>query len=335
MTNQFNEVPAEACVFNASAVNFRSNGDDAASAPFELLARSAQPIDHWYWGRVVHDFAGMKARNNIPIDWNHDANEAIGFSNKRRITDEGLMLSGSIVSTRPGDRADTIIKQSAKGVPFEASIFFGGDGIKVEEVAEGMTAPVNGTQFDGPGVIIREWPLRGCAVCLHGADQNTASTLFAAAGKFSASVVPQTPKQDEPTMAEPTDKTALSAVQPESPQAVEITPEKVAPAAVDPVPVVEAEPKAFSIDEFSKIAAEFGLEIAGKVAMAGGTHADATRLALDAEKALTADLRKQLASASVSAPAPTASPAKFADGEPGKAQKKPKRMRDAFVNIKK
>jgi hypothetical protein len=36
---------------------------------------------------------------------------------------------------------------------------------------------VNGFQFAGPGIVIREWPLRGVAVCPYGADMNTRSEL--------------------------------------------------------------------------------------------------------------------------------------------------------------
>jgi hypothetical protein len=73
-----------------------------------------------------------------------------------------------------------------QGVPYEASIFFGGDGIKIEEVGEGKMQTVNGRQFDGPGVIIREWPLRGVAICPYGADQNTESAAFAKGQTFTA-----------------------------------------------------------------------------------------------------------------------------------------------------
>ena len=51
------------------------------------------------------------------------------------------------------DRATEII-HNREGVPYEASINFGGDGIKVEEVPEGFVAQVNGYAFDGPGVDI-------------------------------------------------------------------------------------------------------------------------------------------------------------------------------------
>ena len=60
-----------------------------------------------------------------------------------------------------------------QGIPFEASIFF--DEAVLEWIPENTTTEVNGFQFAGPGVIAREWRLRGCAVCPYGADGNTES----------------------------------------------------------------------------------------------------------------------------------------------------------------
>jgi len=82
-----------------------------------------------------------------------------------------------LVQRCPGLRADATLRssdasslRSTSGTPYEASIYFGGDGIRVEEVAEGQVAQVNGFQFASPGIVIREWPLRGVAVCPYGAE---------------------------------------------------------------------------------------------------------------------------------------------------------------------
>lgn len=348
--SKFSNIPADACVFAAPAVQFRSNGEGSKTAPFSLLARSAQPIEHWYWGKVVHDFAGMKSKKRITMDYNHDPDQIVGFANKTTVDDEGLHLSGTIVSVEDGDRADTIMKQSAAGVPFEASIFFGGDGIKIEEVDDGQVTQVNGTQFAGPGIVIREWPLRGCAICPYGADGNTHSK-FSEAGKSFAAVTTKT--AEAATMPTEDHKPAPAADPGNSPEsntqlstnseAVETPTTEAAPAAAVEVVVQEAEktetePAALSlsVSDLKRISAEFGNDIAIQTALTGGTYSTALSVAYEAQKAELTAVRAELAALKASgatAIAPsTASPAKFADGEKPKRSSAPIKMRDAKLS---
>jgi hypothetical protein len=179
-----NTIPATACLFGGE-VEFGDNGENAKTVPIRMLARSGQPIEHWYWGRVVHDMAGMQLnKKRIPLDYVHG--EEIGYLNKFEATNDGLAVSGAIVPTsEPSDPAPKVIARQRGGVPYEASINFGGDGIKCEVIGEGQVTEVNGYQFEGPGIVIRQWPLRGVAVCPYGADMNTESK-FSQAETFSA-----------------------------------------------------------------------------------------------------------------------------------------------------
>lgn len=126
---------------------------------------------------------------------------------------------------KESDRASEIIHKARAGVPYEASINFGGPGIKVEEVAEGRAAQVNGYQFDGPGIIVREWPLRGVAVCPYGADMNTRSEL----AQDQSIPVTFTQSGKEPPMSEPKLAEAAPAVDAPKTEASA----EAAPAAVD------------------------------------------------------------------------------------------------------
>jgi len=171
-------VPASALRMVVGPFELGDNGEGAKSAPIRMKARTAQPVQHWFWGRVVHDMAGMRLhKDRLPVDYVHDPTEVIGYLNHFRADTDGLEVSGALVPYKDNDRASEIIHKARAGVPYEASIYFGGDGIKVEEVAQGQVAQVNGFQFAGPGIIIREWPLRGVAVCPYGADMNTRSEL--------------------------------------------------------------------------------------------------------------------------------------------------------------
>lgn len=172
-------VPTKALSFTIGEVEISAvNGDDAKSAPVTLKARSGQPIEHWFWGKVVHDLSGMKLhKQRLAIDYNHNADEVIGYLNRFDIASGDLITSGALVPYKDNDRATEIIFKSKQGVPYEASIFFGGDGIVVEEIAEGAEAAVNGYKLTGPAAIIREWPLRGVAITPYGADANTETRL--------------------------------------------------------------------------------------------------------------------------------------------------------------
>lgn len=174
------DVPQSALHFTATEFTLGDNGESAKTAPFRMVARSGQPIEHWYWGKVAHDLSGMRLhKQRVSIDYAHDDKEVIGYANAFSSESGDLEVSGALVPFKDSDRATEVIYKQKSGVPYEASINFGGDGIKLEQVAEGQSAQVNGYTFDGPGIVIREWPLRGIAVCPYGADMNT-STQFAA-----------------------------------------------------------------------------------------------------------------------------------------------------------
>ena len=75
-------VPAGAMRFTAGQFEFGSNGEDAKTAPIKMVSRSGKPIEHWWWGRVVHDLAVMQLhKSRLPIDYCHEANEVIGYLN--------------------------------------------------------------------------------------------------------------------------------------------------------------------------------------------------------------------------------------------------------------
>lgn len=176
----FNAVPKAACMLAGGQVEMGSNGENAKSAPIKLKARSGDSIEHWYWGKVIHDLAGMRVhKTRLTIDYAHNDDEVLGYLNHFDTAGGDLIASGALTPWREDDRASEVMFKMAQGVPYEASIFFGGDGIKIEEVGEGMMQTVNGRQFEGPGVIIREWPLRGVAICPYGADANTETSALA------------------------------------------------------------------------------------------------------------------------------------------------------------
>lgn len=153
------------------------NGEGAKSAPLKIKARGGAPISHPYWGMIAHDMKGMRLNGGrVAVDYAHDPKEMIGYLNHFDISSGDLNASGALVPYKDSDRATEVIHKSKAGIPYEASIYFGGD-LLMEKVADGDCAEVNGQTFIGPGTILRQWQLRGVAVCPYGADSNTHTQL--------------------------------------------------------------------------------------------------------------------------------------------------------------
>ena len=143
-------------------------------------ARSGEPIEHWYWGKIVHDLAGMRVLGDkVAFDWCHSNwDGCIGYGEKFDVTSGDLVITGTLVAFKDDDRAAEVISKGKRGVPYEASIYYDPlNGLRMEYVPEKMSASVNGRQIEGPCVIVREWLLRGVAICPYGADPHT-STEF-------------------------------------------------------------------------------------------------------------------------------------------------------------
>lgn len=331
----FKSIPVTACRFSDCEVSIGDNGPQAKTAPIKLTARSGQPIEHWFWGRVVHDLAGMHLHKpRLPVDYAHDDKEVIGYLNRFDTQSGDLVVSGALVPFKDTDRATEIIHKNREGVPYEASINFGGDGIKIEEVAEGFIAQVNGYAFEGPGIIIREWPLRGVAICPYGADANTNSAVLSGSDiqKFAATVIKPQPltAKEENEMSTSVDvaaevegvtvaevETQIEAVVVEEVKPVEETPaetaepvapvvETVTPEGEQVKPVVE-----LSREEFLQIVKEFGADIAAQTVADGGGYVEALKLAAEKLKTENADLRAQVAQFNANkcgTPAPVSAP---------------------------
>ena len=336
-TRDFSRIPAAACAFTVSEVEFGDNGEGAKSAPVRLVARTGKPIEHWFWGRIVHDLAGMHLhKSRIPIDYAHDSKEVLGYLNRFDITSGDLVVSGALVPFKDSDRATEIMHKTRAGVPYEASINFGGDGLKVEEVPEGFVAQVNGFAFDGPGVIVREWPLRGVAICPYGADANTSTSVLANSTQtYSAAVLSapkattkdsdmstkpvevaaqaEAPKAEQTTiLTQPVEGKPVEAAAPVAQPAVETPPPEgvklEAPATVAPAPTPEIKPE-LNRAEFLKILAEFGADVAAQTVTDGGDYTTALKLAYSNEKKARAAAEAkgaELAAAKVGMPAPVA-----------------------------
>lgn len=281
-------IPAKACTLSGGRFEFGDNGDNAKTRPVRLVARSHEFVDHWFWGKCVHDFSGMiLSKDRIPIDYCHDDKDIIGYANKREVTDAGLILSGALVPWKDSDRATEVAFKAENGVPYEASIAFGGDGMKFEFVEEGQIATANGRDYEGPCIVFRQWPLRGVAICPHGADKHTAA-LFAAAETFTGEAIAAT--QETETMTTETQPEKVETVEATKPEVEGATTELSQPvettaAEVEAEPGTEApaeQPRTIDATEFAALVGEFGADIASRVVLADGGRAEALQFKAEA-----------------------------------------------------
>lgn len=177
MPDQLQRVPRTALSAPATFLVQDKPADNETYWPIRLQARSKEVLDHWYWGRMVHDFEGLEHNDRIKIDYCHDAREILGYCDQFEVSAYGLELAGQVVSASPGDRSAEIAHKARNGVPYEASIEFSHRGLQIEFIPEGRSIEVNGLDLDGPLHVFRKWKLTGVAVCPNGYDDNTRTEM--------------------------------------------------------------------------------------------------------------------------------------------------------------
>jgi len=253
------KVPKDAFRLECGPMQFAAAAEgEQPSNRISMIARSPDPIYHWYWGWIVHDMAGMKLRKDrAPIDYAHWSDEILGYLDKFDANEKkGLGVEGELIPFKEDDRATEILHKGRAGVPYEASIDFSGPK-RVEEVGEGITVEVNGYKFKGPGYVVREWTLNSVAIVPYGADPNTRT-------KFKAGDVP--------------DDVEISIFQ----QAETVSPEKLAEGAANPpvektAPAVP-DPKAAFVAELKKFTDKFGGDNGAKWMAEGKSYEEALDL---------------------------------------------------------
>ncbi|NLG44782.1 MAG: hypothetical protein GX547_16190 [Phycisphaerae bacterium] len=300
-------------------------GDKTDAVPVHIAARTAEPLDHWYWGRCVHDLDGCNVhKERLALDYCHDDDQIVGFLDGFEHREDALWCDGQLVLTT--DRAREILANHKAGVPYEASIAFDlDDGLVVEQLSQGATAQVNGRLLEGPLLIFRQWSLRGVAICPHGYDKHTHTEFCRsnpAAARFTAPAVDPAAESDDDPAETPEDEAAPDpdaengdAAAP--PATDEPTPEAQPvdqiddQAAGDPPPADATEQRA---REGAAFVAEFG-ETRGAAYFVRGLSLEAARAEFTRDLAAENDqLRTRLAA--IGAELGDSEPAEFADGEP-------------------
>lgn len=298
METKPNKAPASACVFACGPFEFGDNGAGSKSAPVTLQALGGDVLTHWWWGPCIQDLSGMQHRDRIPVDYLHDPGQIVGYVNKFDTTGNVLTLSGALVPQRTHQRTEEIIDNARAGVPYQASIQFTPSkpsDLIIETVQEGVSVIVNGKTHQGPLTIFRKWPLRGVAICPHGADGDTSATIQTAQGaKEYEFMTTESKPVESPVEAKPAEGATQQAVEAQAAQpAVEVKPVEAAPVAPAAVVEVPRNTEQAARDQFAAWVADFGKERAADYFAQGLTDEQARAAFLQALKADVARLEAE------------------------------------------
>lgn len=223
------KVPARAMAFAAELQLQPADDGETKIRQGKIVARTGGEAFHWYWGRCVHDLSGMNLpKKRVPLDYCHNPCDVVGFAEGFDAAAGELVCDASLVTHRPEDRAAKLMADSDAGVPYEASILQSAAGLVIEWVDAGATVDVNGQSFSGPGVVFRQWTLRGLATCPQGSDAATSSEFSAGPlagevtipnfpGGFSMSTAPAPSPAPAPAPAAPVAPPAANALSAQPP----------------------------------------------------------------------------------------------------------------------
>src|SRR5262245_1527612 len=123
---------------------------------------------------VVVDLAGLAVpTKRFPTLRQHDPERIVGYTDEATTSAQRLRVSGHLTAaTDAGREALTLADE---GFPWQVSL--GADVGKMEFVDKGVTAKVNGRNFDGPCYVARATSLRECSLVPLGADVGTSATV--------------------------------------------------------------------------------------------------------------------------------------------------------------
>jgi hypothetical protein len=210
-----------------------------------------------YFDPVAIDLTGLTAEDNTPMFLDHEPSQIVGHSEQVEIGASTLDLAGVISGA--GDAAAEVIGAAKNKFPWKASV--GVQPTKIEYVAEGGSAIVNGKTLKGPLNVARKGHLAEVSFVALAADGKTSVKVAARAAqpkgistmdeKFLAWLEASgfdaaTLTEDQKTNLQATWKKANDLVSPE--------PEKKVQAKADPVADVVAKIEAAAIEASNRIA---------------------------------------------------------------------------------
>lgn len=158
---------------SAAASDGETKGPRSFSSTF--YTGGALSISGWDLPVVV-DLAGLKAGKVLVANLDHDSTKRVG--NFELVNDGTQLIANGKANAATASR-DEVVNSATDGYQWQASLEVNPG--KVEELAKGKTATVNGQEITGPAYITRTGTLKGFGFVSHGADDNTTATIAASA----------------------------------------------------------------------------------------------------------------------------------------------------------
>lgn len=125
---------------------------------------------------VVIDLQGLTNGKVLVANLDHDSSKRVGNFD---VVNDGKSLIANGKATAATAARDEVVNSAADGYQWQASLEV--NPTKIETLAKGKRANVNGQSFEGPLYITRAGVLKGFAFVSHGADDNTSATIAASA----------------------------------------------------------------------------------------------------------------------------------------------------------
>ncbi len=204
------KIPRNTC-FLADTGEVKFNPENARE--FSMVALTGKPLAHWWYGTLGIDLGGIQYKTKLAVLKDHDTEQRLGYTTTIKLdAGRGLVAEGRFLDN---DHARAVLKDHAEGFPWQASTYL--QATRVERVAPGETAELNGGQITGPAVIFRASVLREVTFTALGADDDTSATpLSADAGQhITATLIERLnmTKQTEAEQAKNTGGTAAPVAQ--------------------------------------------------------------------------------------------------------------------------
>lgn len=171
-------IPLKAFRIDATdAVQLReaSSADSVSSREFTGVALTDQVMDHWYFGKLAIDLSTLKAsKQKMPVLYEH----ATPIGRTESLSNDGKALTVSGIIAKEIEDAKLVASLSQIGFPWQMSV-----GIrpkKIQRLAEGETATVNGNELVGPAAIFRNSRVDEVSICVFGVCSETSATILKA-----------------------------------------------------------------------------------------------------------------------------------------------------------
>ncbi len=160
----------------ASPATIQAGGKDSRPRRFDSTAYTGGELRvGGYSMPVVIDLAGLKPRNSVVANLDHDSSKRVGHIDEIENDGKTLRLSGLVSATGPA--AMEFVGNADGGYPWQASVE--AQPQKLETVSAGKDVQVNGRTFQGPIYIARKSVLSAVAFLPSGADDSTFVALAA------------------------------------------------------------------------------------------------------------------------------------------------------------